>query len=186
MINLDNVEPLGIDGDEQAFRVTLQTVTAIVFHNAKKEVSRCTDCEINKGTCEHVQMVEQYLEVNVQTFDWMGHIVYTLDNWTRTAYRCLWAMLSDGLLFEVPEEENEDGVMWPVSHERHQEMIYEAIQRKLSSMKKHEIGYLRLMGAPDCLDDEFLEPYWSIAQVWLEESGAMAVYYNDGQYILED
>ena len=183
---MNNVEPLGIDGDEQAFRVTLQAVTAIVFHNAKKEVSRCTECQINRGTCEHVQMVEQYIEVNVQTFDWMGHIAYALDNWTRTAYRCLWGMLSDGLLFEIPEEENDDGVMWPVSPERHQEMIYEAIQRKLSSMKQHEVGYLRLMGAPDCLDDDFLEPYWTNAQDWLEESGAMAVYYEDGQYILED
>lgn len=168
---MDNVEPLGIDGDEQAFRVTQQAVTAIVFHNAKKEVSRCTECQINRGTCEHVQMVEQYLEVNVQTFDWMGHIVYTLDNWTRTAYRCLWGMLSDGLLFNEPID---------------YEAAYEAIQRKLESMKEHELGYLRLMGAPDCLDDDFLEPHWTNAQAWLEDSGAMAVYYDDGQYLIED
>jgi len=168
---MDKVEPLGIDGDEQAFRVTFQTVTAIVFHNAQKQVSRCTECQFNKGSCEHVQMVEMYLEINVHAFNWMNYIGYTLDNWTRTAYRMLWALLSDNLLFERP-----------VNYEA----AYAAIQRKLSTMKEHELGYLRLMGAPDCLDEDFLEPFWSNAWDWLDESGAMAVYMNEGQFLITE
>lgn len=167
-MNRDNVEPLGTDGDEQAFRVTFRNSQAIVFHNAQKGVSHCTECKFDKGSCEHVQIVEMYLEINVHTFNWMNYIGYTLENWNRTAFRLLWSLLSDGLLFQRPRD-------WAA--------IYEAIQRKLEGMKEHELGYLRMMGAPAELDEDFLEPFWSKAHDWLEKSGAMALYFNEGQFL---
>lgn len=95
---MDGIEPLGIDGEEQAFRVTFRGQPSIVFHNATKQLSRCTECKFNKGSCEHVQMLEMHLEIQEHDCDWMNYINVALERYNTTNVRKLWLFITDGLM----------------------------------------------------------------------------------------
>lgn len=97
--SIDRVEPRGKSGDERAFVVTVHGNSSVVFRNEAKDLARCVSCTDDPGGCEHIQLLDAYLSIELYCIDWQNTIAYVLINWNRTNWRRLWGMVSNGLLF---------------------------------------------------------------------------------------
>ena len=93
---MGSVEPLGKKGDEQAYRVTTDYDTVVVFFNEQKMLGNCTECR--SGKCEHVDLVQLTYELEVDNFKWINLIAYTLDRYNTTSFRRLWGVITDGMI----------------------------------------------------------------------------------------
>ena len=91
-----SVEPLGKSGDEQGYRVTINSKSVIVFFNEAKMVGRCTECQ--SGKCKHIDLIHLTYDLEANKFQWMNIIAYTLENCCSTNVRRLWSLVSDGMV----------------------------------------------------------------------------------------
>ena len=176
MGKLDGIEPLGRQDDEQAFRVTFRGQPAIVFHNATKQLSRCTECKFNKGSCEHVQMLEMNLEIQEHDCDWLAYISVAIDRQNTTNIRKFWIWFTDGIALKYIHNKKD-----------YEDILINVINRKLERMNIYECGYLTLTVPAEIKAlEEFFHPNWYNGQEWLYDSEAIYVLMQTGEYVCND
>ncbi|MHA1136549.1 MAG: hypothetical protein ACTSSE_08685 [Candidatus Thorarchaeota archaeon] len=167
---MESVEPLGIKGDEQAYRVIIGDATEIMMYNSVKDLYQCITSR--RMVSEHLALFEQYLETRDSSFRWMNYIGYTLTHFYRGLYYDLWMVITIGNITK-PKRYDKD-------------RLIKIINEKLKAMTFYEIGYLSLMGLPVDLDEDYLNPDWSNARDWVLSSGALAVLYERDEFICND
>jgi len=96
-MGINRVEPKGKSKGERVFLVTADGEPGVVFWNEEKDLARCDTC--HEKNCPHLDLLDAYLSIELYSIDWKGIIVHVLNNWTRTSWRNLWALVSDGKLF---------------------------------------------------------------------------------------
>jgi len=167
---MDEVTPLGKSNGEQAYRVSIADDTAIIMHNADKDLYKCVTCHRNH--CRHSALFEQYLETSELSFDWMREIAYTLTYHSTTQYRILWMKITNNNIHKGARDDKAK--------------LIRIINEKLKSMSFYEVGYLSLMGLPVDIDEDYLEPVWKNAKEWVLSSGALEVYNQCDEFVCND
>jgi hypothetical protein len=94
------VEPRGKSGNQQAFVITIDKESFPIIYDLRKgKVVSCISCT---GECEHGYIIEEYLDLDLKPMkkkvDWNQVIRYVMTNYTRTSWRSLWSMLTDGMI----------------------------------------------------------------------------------------